>query len=167
MQLSDLNPKRLNKWSISSELIASDAEKKGYKVEILSFPQNLFYIIDPYSGKKVWCKNVDCSLNTSLAFRTTKFKDATYFMLEREGIRIPKTRYVSRKDLDTLEEKFSHIEFPVVTKPIDGTHGDGVAVGIQNFQELRNALDYTFKTGTSRSILQEQISGDDHRIIVV
>lgn len=167
MQLSQLNQNRLNKWSISSELISSDAEKKWFHIEILSFPQNLFYIIDPKTGKKVWCKNVDCSLNTSLAFRTTKFKDATYFMLEKFWIRIPKTRYILKNDIPFLESKYANLKFPVVTKPIDGTHGDGVAIHLSNFHELREGLKYTFATWTPKAIVQEQIVGEDYRIIVV
>lgn len=88
-------------------------------------------------------------------------------MLERQNIRIPKTRYVRPNDIEILEKKFADIEFPLITKPVDGTHGDGVALGIDDFTELRKALDYTFQTGTPKAILQEQISGDDHRIIVV
>lgn len=84
-------------------------------------------------------------------------------------MRIPGTKYAFRstlKDPEAFLEKY-HLEFPLVTKPVDGTHGDGVAVGIESIDEFKKGLEYSFATGTNKVIVQEQIAGDDYRILVV
>lgn len=152
-------------WSISSELIVTEAEKMWLKVDIVDIPKNLFEISN--NDKTIKFKNIDCWLNSSYAFRVAKFKDTTYYLLEREWIRVPKTKYLVRKNKDKYMEFLKDLEFPVVTKPVDWSHWDWVAVNINNYEELKEALNYSFWKDTSKVIIQEQIPWVDHRVVIV
>lgn len=160
-----MNNTNTRKWSISSELIVWEALKLWFKVDIIDEVRDLFTI--EWNWIKRHFKNVDWWLNTSYAFRVTKFKDYTYLLLEHYNIRVPKTRYLIRKNKDNYLKYLKDLHFPVVTKPVDWTHWDWVAVNIDNYSELKKALDYSFWENTSKVIIQEQIPWVDHRIVTV
>lgn len=142
-----------------------EAEKLWFNFEIIDEAKNLYTI--SWNGKTIYFKNVDGWLNSSYAFRVTKFKDDTYLLLWKKGLRIPETTYITKKEKDNYKEVLKNISFPVVSKPVDGTHGDGVVVNVKSMDELKNAIDFSFAQGTTKVIIQEQIAWDDYRIIVV
>lgn len=152
-------------WSISSELIVQEAQKMWFKVSIISVPKNLFSI--EWNWKKIFFKNIDGGQNSSYAFKVTKSKDYTYFLLEKDNIRIPKTKYIWRSWIDKAADIIKWMDYPIITKPVDGTHWDWVAVDIDNLRELKDSLEYSFRTWTKKVIIQEQIKWSDHRIVVV
>lgn len=65
-----------------------------------------------------------------------------------------------------IELKRHPLKYPLVIKPVDGTHGNDVLVGIQTRTELEQQLKTLF-TKTDAVIIEEQLEGNDYRILVV
>lgn len=76
--------------------------------------------------------------------------------------------YVKRDefvDFTKTETEFS-LTFPVIIKPLDDGHGNGVQVNITSIEELIQKLEKALpKYGTM--IVQEQASGDESRVVVL
>lgn len=73
-----------------------------------------------------------------------------------------------RKNTSMLDIELQRhpLKYPLVIKPIDGTHGNSVFVGIQTRGELEKKLKDLF-TKTEAIIIEEQLEGNDHRVLVV
>lgn len=56
----------------------------------------------------------------------------------------------------------------VVVKPLDGSMGKGITVGVMSQKELRHAYSLAKQSSKTRQVLVERfIAGDDHRITVI
>lgn len=85
-------------------------------------------------------------------------------MLESVGVPVARGVVVS-----TVEEALKAaptLRPPLVLKPLDGNHGRGVTVGLVAEDEIRAAFDLA-KAHSRRVILEEQLPGRDHRVLVV
>jgi cyanophycin synthetase len=151
-------------WSISSDLIREEAEKLWMEFQLLSKNKNLFYL--KKDGKRVLFKNIECWLNSALGFKLSEDKELTYLLLQDAGIPVPRSIYLQKDALDNLDIFPINIPFPLVSKPVDGSHGDGVIVNIQNQEELRSAIQTSFDF-SDMVIVQNFISWSDHRVLVV
>lgn len=65
-----------------------------------------------------------------------------------------------------IELKRKSLKYPLVIKPIDGTHGTNVILGIKNKTELIDELNKLFKI-TDAVIIEEQLTGKDYRVLVI
>lgn len=91
-------------------------------------------------------------------------KEETKFLLEQAEIKVPKGMIIRRES--SLEEACSHVGFPLVIKPINGNHGRGITIGIQNLVDAKIAFDAAKEV--SNSIIVEQlIQGKDYRLLVI
>lgn len=151
-------------FTISSELLIQEAKKRGARVEIISLEKNLFTISK--EEKQILCKNIDVWLNTSLWYKVTEDKELTYTLLEKVGVKVPKSLYISEKQFLEKTYDLQKIVFPCVVKPIDGAHGDGVTVNISTVVDLQLALEKALAF-SQNAIVQEYIEGDDYRFLVV
>jgi len=156
----------INNWGISSQIIVENAEKLGYQVKILSKNNNLFSINK--WDKKIYFKSVDCWINSWFGLKVANNKELTYILAEENQIRVPKSVYINRSEVDSIELDSLDISYPVISKPVDGGHGDWVSLNLLNKKDLKNWLKYSFEDkDVSRVVIQEQISWEDHRIIVL
>lgn len=155
----------IQNWWISSRLIIDEAEKLWFTINIINPEKNLFVIEN--NSKKVYFKSIDCWANTSLWLKSANDKELTYLIGEREGIRVPKSIYLNRWDIITLKQVQEKLKLPVISKPIDGAHGDGVYLHISTEKQLSEAIDFSFWKETQRIVIQEEIQWEDHRVIVI
>ena len=93
-------------------------------------------------------------------------KDETNRILSDLGLPVPRQRLVtSRGDAVRAARRIGH---PVVVKPLDGNHGRGISVGLEDDNEIADAFDFAKEHSRSRSIIVESfIKGLDHRLLVV
>lgn len=153
-------------WAISSQLIIDEAESMWLQTIKLSEENNLFSVSN--SKKNIYFKSVDCGLNGSFGLKICDNKELTYIISEENGVRVPQSFYIDREELESFDFYSNNIDYPVISKPIDWGWGDGVAVNLNNIEELKQGLLYSFEDETvSRVVVQEQISWEDHRIIVL
>lgn len=157
--------KPMTYWSVSSQVLKEEARILGLEVEVILPEKNLFLIKG--KDKDVLFKSTDFWVNSALGKKITDDKELTYKLLERYGAPIAKTLYIHNHEFQKFDwTKFSKFCFPLIIKPIDEAHGNGVCMNIVSISELQKKLESSFADYT-KMIIQEQISGDECRVLVV
>jgi cyanophycin synthetase len=91
-------------------------------------------------------------------------KEDTKFLLEQAEVEVPKGDIIRRES--SLKEACEYVGFPLVVKPIDGNHGRGITVDIQNYDDALVA--FRAAQEISRAVIIEKyIQGDDYRLLVI
>ncbi len=93
-------------------------------------------------------------------------KAATKKLLGEMGVPVPKG-YRLKKESE-LADTIDSVGFPVVIKPLDGNHGRGATVGIENLEDALTA--FALAKSESRSgwiIVEKMLVGEDFRALVV
>ena len=85
-------------------------------------------------------------------------------LLERIGVPVARGTVVRSADEAVLAAK--RLRAPLVIKPLDGNHGRGVTTGLLTENDLRAAFAEAARH-SRRVIVEEQLPGRDHRILVV
>jgi len=83
-----------------------------------------------------------------------------------DSVGIPVARGVVVSTVEEALKAAEKLKRPLVIKPLDGNHGRGVTVGLVSEDEIRHAFDLAKPHGR-RVILEEQLPGRDHRVLVV
>jgi len=121
--------------------------------------------------------NITCSARSGndsyIAQKIQKDKWATNTLIERLQLPVPKWEIIS-SDKD-VERIWNSYEKPVVIKPTGLTAGHGVTVGIDTLQKAKDAFQYAkemidrknFRKWQSKILIQEQVQGDDYRLLVI
>ncbi len=93
-------------------------------------------------------------------------KEDTKFLLEQAEVEVPKGDIIRRER--SLEEACRYVGYPLVIKPIDGNHGRGITVDIQNYEDALQAFHHAKESSKSGAIIVEKfIKGDDYRLLVI
>jgi cyanophycin synthetase len=104
------------------------------------------------------------STTSNIAVEIACDKEDTKNILEAASVPVPKGRIIY--DEDDLAAACERLGYPLVIKPINGNHGRGATIGIQNWEQAVEAL--TIAKKVSRSVIVEQfIVGLDHRMLVI
>ncbi|RLA51106.1 MAG: cyanophycin synthetase [Gammaproteobacteria bacterium] len=100
------------------------------------------------------------NLGTLIARR----KNISKGLFRRFGIPVPDWRVVY--DSEAATRAAEELEYPVVVKPASQDQGLGVAIGLKNAQEVRQAFDIAaaYEGGV---IVEKFVDGDDYRFLVV
>ena len=156
-------------------------DRKRYVFEGLNFNHNHFSKIFPRynfrydNSKKELIHNdnqvLKCKeLNSNNSRKIMNSKSNTISELEKYGIPVPKSIvfYNSTESFNELinKLKLKNIKFPVVVKPISGTQGKNVYVGLKNIFQLKNIINTKFKNIDEIQV-QEEIEGNNFRILIV
>ncbi|MBE9128005.1 MULTISPECIES: cyanophycin synthetase [unclassified Coleofasciculus] len=92
-------------------------------------------------------------------------KEGTKQILKDAGVPVPRGTVVHY--LDELESAIEDLGgYPVVFKPLDGNHGRGITIDIQNRDEAEKAYD-TAKDISRAVIVERYYKGFDHRVLLV
>ena len=91
-------------------------------------------------------------------------KVETKLLLEQAEIPVSKGRII--RSHENLKEVIDRLGFPLVTKPVNGNHGRGVTININNFQEALKGFNVAQKI-SSYVLVEKQITGDDYRLLVI
>ncbi|WP_104734810.1 cyanophycin synthetase [Hanstruepera ponticola] len=93
-------------------------------------------------------------------------KEDTKYLLEQAEVEVPRGDIIRRER--SLEEACDYVGFPLVIKPIDGNHGRGITVNIQNYDEALEAFHQAKESSRSGAIIVEKfITGEDYRVLVI
>jgi cyanophycin synthetase len=91
-------------------------------------------------------------------------KEDTKFLLEQAEVPVPRGEIIRRES--SLEDTCKYVRFPLVIKPINGNHGRGITVDIQNYEEALVAFKEAQKI--SKAVIVEKfITGEDYRLLVI
>lgn len=104
------------------------------------------------------------STTGSIAVDIACDKEETKNLLEAAEIPVPRGRIVYSEE--GLKDAVDRINFPIVTKPVDGNHGKGATTNITNWEDAIRGLEAAKKY--SRGVIVEKfITGQDHRVLVI
>ena len=93
-------------------------------------------------------------------------KEDTKYLLEQAEVEVPKGDIIRRER--SLEEACDYVGYPLVIKPIDGNHGRGITVDIQNYDDALTAFRHAKDSSRSGAIIVEKfITGEDYRLLVI
>jgi cyanophycin synthetase len=93
-------------------------------------------------------------------------KEDTKFLLEQAEVEVPRGDIIRREH--SLKEACRYVGFPLVIKPVDGNHGRGITVDIQNYDEALAAFQHAKESSRSGAIIVEKfITGEDYRLLVI
>ncbi len=93
-------------------------------------------------------------------------KEDTKYLLEQAEVDVPRGDIIRRER--SLEEACRYVGYPLVIKPVDGNHGRGITVDIQNYEDA--LVGYRNAKESSRSgaiIVEKFITGEDYRLLVI
>ena len=93
-----------------------------------------------------------------------KDKDICKDVLYHYGFPVPRGRLC--RSLEEVLEEAESIGYPVVIKPVDGHHGEGVLVNLENEDELKEGYEIT-KEVSPYVLVEQYLDGDDFRVLVV
>jgi cyanophycin synthetase len=101
---------------------------------------------------------------SNIAVELASDKEETNSILRDLGLPVPKQIMVrSKRDAVRAAKR---IGLPVVTKPLDGNHGRGVAINLRTDEEVESGFEKASEHGRT-IIVESYIEGFDHRILVV
>ena len=93
-------------------------------------------------------------------------KEDTKYLLEQAEVEVPKGDIIRKES--SLEKACKYVGYPLVIKPIDGNHGRGITVDIQNYESALEAFVHAKNSSKSGAIIVEKfITGDDYRLLVI
>ncbi len=163
--LSDLRELRANTaLGPSTETIVKEAEARKIPWMWLSTRAML------QLGYGANQKRIQATLsnNTSiLAVELACDKEGTKTILDNAGVPVPQGTVIHY--LDELEQAIADIGgYPIVIKPLDGNHGRGITININDWSEAEAAYDLASHASKTRSVIVERYyPGNDHRVLVV
>ena len=113
------------------------------------------------------------SKDSKIAKEIQRDKWSSNLMIERLGLPTPKWQILD--SADQIEEIWDLYEKPVVIKPTGLTAGSGVSTGIDTIQKAKDAFriakeptkKHIGKTWQQKIMIQEQVPGDDYRLLVI
>jgi len=146
--------------SISAFLLYEEAQKRHIECAILEE-----HLIEMRKGGRKWyTRGSRTSLQSSVGKSIADNKELTKIILERNNT--PTAPY---QVLSSLEEigKLDTLRYPIVMKPIDGNHGDGVIVGIKTNEDAVRELSQLLSTGKKQVIFEEMLQGVEYRVLCV
>ncbi|RFB88783.1 cyanophycin synthetase [Rhizobium leguminosarum bv. trifolii] len=116
-------------------------------------------------GKHLRRIRASCSsLTSEIATEIASDKDLTGRLLHEAGLPVPRSMIVD--DADAAVRAARQLGFPVVTKPVDGNHGRGVNVGLTSEDQVTWGF-LQAQAHSSLILVEQQLTGLDHRILVV
>ena len=104
------------------------------------------------------------SETSNIAVEIAGDKEDTKYLLEQAEIPVPKGRIIRNEE--DLEKVISYVGFPLVTKPINGNHGRGITVNINNTGDALKGFRAAQKVSHS-VIIEKFITGEDYRLLVI
>ncbi len=92
-------------------------------------------------------------------------KEGTKQILRNAGVPVPRGTVINY--LDELENAIEDVGgYPIVIKPLDGNHGRGITIDIDNYKTAEDA--YEAAKEVSKGVIVERFyRGRDHRVLVI
>lgn len=104
------------------------------------------------------------STTSSIGVEIAGDKEDTKHLLEQANVPVPTGRIVRSEG--GLEDAIDVLGYPLVIKPINGNHGRGITININNWDDA--VVGFEAAKMISRSVIVEKyITGDDYRLLVI
>jgi cyanophycin synthetase len=101
---------------------------------------------------------------SNIAVETASDKELTIKLLGDVGIPVP--RHISVRSPDEAVAAAERLGYPLVTKPLDVSHGRGVSIHLMNANEVRRGYEVASQY-TSAVLVETFLEGKDYRVLVI
>lgn len=120
-------------------------------------------------GQGVHAKRIRATMTSetsSIAVDIASDKDLTTKLLGAAGLPVPKQGSI--RTADGAVQVAERIGYPVVIKPLDGNHGRGVCLNLQNEEDVRNAFPIAEEQSRRGVVIVEtMVTGKDYRCLII
>src|SRR3954471_13304352 len=120
-------------------------------------------------GQGVHAKRIRATMTSAtsaIAVDIASDKDLTTRLLGAAGLPVPKQESV--RNVEQAVRAAERIGYPVVVKPLDGNHGRGVCLDLQNEDDVRAAVPIAQEQSRRGVVVVESlIVGKDYRCLVI
>lgn len=123
--------------------------------------RNIFQIGLGYRQRRV----IYDDINSAVATKLCQTKDYTKHVLRLLGIPVPEGTKI--RSIKELKMAFRRVKKPVVIKPVSEMWGRGVTTGITTLAEAIKAYKIAHKYSPFYVLMEEQLLGDDFRILFI
>jgi len=160
-----LNNDELAKLHTNQRLFIIEMQSRGIDVEVI---YNEMELIKAEYGKHIeWILDRDSSITPYSVSIICGDKYITKKILQRSEISVPTGEmfYPNEAQLSIFYAR--KIGFPVVIKPVFGSHGDHIYMDVENEKELKNIVKEVFVKDIGKPfIIEKQFEGKEYRVFL-
>lgn len=114
-----------------------------------------------YRQRRFCCADMNCSASA----RVARGKTLTRELLERCGAPIARGNTIEK--IEELPGVYAELKKPLVIKPVAEMCGRGITVNVDSIAKAESAFRTANKLRGKEVIFEEQIAGEDHRLLVI
>ena len=104
------------------------------------------------------------STTSSIGVEIAGDKEDTKHLLEQANVPVPKGEIVRSER--GLRDAIKYLGYPIVIKPINGNHGRGITINVNDWDDAVVGFEAAKKISRS-VIIEKYITGDDYRLLVI
>lgn len=145
----------------TTQAIVDEARRRGIAVRRLDEERRIRF---GHGVNQTWIRASLTSRTSHLAVETAADKELTKRQLRAAGIPVPRGGIA--RSAEQAVQIADALGVAVVTKPLTGNHGRGISTGLTGDAAIRAAFDVA-AAHDPRVIVEEELSGADHRILVI
>ena len=145
-----------------AKIIVDEAWRRGIQVEVIDAAGGLFRL--SYGGRTIRCRESLTDLTSAVTLSICDDKRMTRRIVEAAGVRVP--AQIDASADEAALRAFLEDVGAVVVKPARGEQGKGIAVGIRDFDAMREAIERA-KAVCQDVLLEEYFEGQDLRLVVI
>lgn len=160
-----VNVESYSSKSLNKRLLTEAAYRKGLHVS--EFGRYLFQIDCGDDKKKIHFYKGISSLTSSASQFIMNNKSYSKEVLADIGIKTPAWSVFSDDEVEKAYAYASSLESGYVIKPLSSTGGKGVKLNIDNYNDFKDTFLSYESLGFSNALIEEYVSGNDYRILVV
>lgn len=157
-----LQPEQFN--YLSTYLLAHEAEKRGIEVKKIFTTGTLAkdsMLELKYKKHEEIIIGQTSSLTDSIGLEISKNKELAKYFFRKAGLQTAEGETFHFKNVDSILECCRKIGFPVVLKPLDGTHGTNVFLNVASEEKVEELLKKHF---VERVMVEKQYPGEEYRL---
>lgn len=147
---------------ITNRLLVREAISRGWQVSVADYRTGLVSYLIPGKGEML-VSGVNGPFTNAINVLISDDKILAAIFAKKAGLNLPESLLL--KDQAQANE-FLQRYAPIVVKPIDSAHGQGVSVGIKDADSLQAALPRA-RRYSKNILLQQQVNGLDLRLVFI
>lgn len=156
--------------SATYKLLAKELKSRGYSVSTELHNRSLIVSYTSPAGKtwRTAAARIRYPFTSDTASRLSRDKASAYTFAEKKSIPVPFTRRIGFESfLDDELTRIVETHAPLIVKPNDASLSRGLTLHIETVDNLKNAVRLARLAKDSDVLVQQQVSGEEIRFIVM
>jgi cyanophycin synthetase len=158
-----LSKEELKKLHTNQRLLVMELQKRNVDCKIVDL--NLELLLASYNGHKEFLLDRDSSITPYAASVIAGDKALSKSLLIENDVSVPKGQAFNPDEINQALIYAQRSGFPLVAKPVFGSHGDDVYMNLENLLDVKLAIDKIQKR-PRQFLIEEQFFGKEYRIFV-